>query len=77
MQLPITIYCDNIGAVFLVNNYEGKRTKYLDTQYHFVREYITDGVITVKFVWSEDNYTDTFTKNVSGTLKEKLTSYVK
>ena len=34
--LPIRVLCDNMGAVFLSNNYDGKRTKYLETQYHFV-----------------------------------------
>ena len=76
VTLPITILCDNMGAVFLSNNYEGKRTKYLDTQYHFVREYVDNKTVMVKFVRSEDNYADLFTKNVRSDLHRKFTEYM-
>ena len=65
-----------MGAVFLSNNYEGKRTKYLDTQYHFVREYVDNKTVMVKFVRSEDNYADLFTKNVRSDLHRKFTEYM-
>ena len=53
-----------MGALFLSKNYERKRTKYLDIRYHFVREYVHEGVFTVIFVPTEENKEDPFTKNV-------------
>ena len=76
VTLPIKILCDNMGAVFLSNNYEGKRTKYLETQYHFVREYVEKDTVAVKFVRSSENYADIFTKNVGADVHRQLTDYL-
>ena len=76
VTLPIKILCDNMGAVFLSNNYEGKRTKYLETQYHFVREYVEKDTLAVKFVRSSENYADIFTKNVGADVHRQLTDYL-
>ena len=37
----------------------------MDTRYHFVRNYIEDGILKVVFVRSEDNDADIFTKNTT------------
>ena len=74
-KLPIVIICDNISAVFLSKNNEGKRTKYLDTQYHFVREYVENGTVVVVFVRSEDNRADPFTKNVTEVVYRRHSEY--
>jgi hypothetical protein len=38
VELPIIIRVDNVGAIFLGNNYSvGQRTKHIDTRTHFVR----------------------------------------
>ena len=65
-----------MGAVFLSNNYEGKRTKYLETQYHFVREYVEKKTVAVMFVRSSQNYADIFTKNVGSDIHKSLTNYL-
>ena len=66
LEYPITVNVDNIGAVYLSKNATtGSRTKHIDTRYHFVREYIEDGIIKVQFVRSEANDADIFTKNVN------------
>ncbi len=45
---PIEFKVDNIGAVYLSKNATtGNRTKYIDTRYHFVRNYIEYGIIKV------------------------------
>ena len=36
----------------------------MDTRYHFIREYVEDGVVLVVFVASEENKADPFTKNL-------------
>ena len=66
LTYPITVNVDNIGAVYLSKNATtGSRTKHIDTRYHFVREYIEDGIVKVQFVRSEDNHADIFTKNLN------------
>ena len=66
VQLPIIVRVDNIGAIYLSGNASSStRTKHIDTRYHFVKDYIEDGIVKIKFVKSEDNDTDLFTKNLS------------
>jgi len=66
LEYPITVNVDNIGAVYLTKNATtGSRTKHIDTRYHFVREYIEDGIVKVQFVRSEENHADIFTKNLN------------
>lgn len=72
INYPIEVNVDNIGAVYLSQNATtGNRTKHIDTRYHFVREYIEDGVVKVVFVRSENNDADIFTKNLNGETFEK------
>jgi hypothetical protein len=66
LTFPIKIKVDNVGAIYLANNYStSQRTKHIDIRTHFVREYIEDGIVKVVFVKSEDNDADIFTKNTS------------
>jgi hypothetical protein len=67
VKRPITVRVDNIGAIYLANNQTtSQRTKHVDVRYHFVREYIEDGLIKIIFVKSKDNDADIFTKNLDG-----------
>jgi hypothetical protein len=69
VELPIHIYIDNVGAMFLANNSTtGQRTKHIDTRYHYVRGLINDKIVTVEFIPTKDNEADIFTKNVGGEL---------
>ena len=55
IQLPIRVHVDNIGAIFLAENQNSSdRTKHVDNRYHFVRQYIKDGTVLIKFVRSFD-----------------------
>ena len=66
VHLPITVMCDNVGAIFIAHNSKNSgRTKNINIKYHFIREYIIDGIVQVQFVRSKDNLADPFTKNVS------------
>lgn len=66
IEYPIKIRCDNVGAIFISNNYTtGLRTKHIDTRAHFIREFIEDEIITVEFIRSGENDADIFTKNTS------------
>ena len=75
IEYPITIYCDNIGVIYLAYNAKiSNRTKHVDTRTHFVHHYVEDGTIKIKFVRSEDNDADIFTKNANESTYEKHTS---
>jgi len=64
IELPITIKVDNAGAIFLANNRAlGQRTKHVDTRYHFVRNYVEDGILKIVYVKGVDNDADIMTKN--------------
>jgi hypothetical protein len=62
-KAPLTISCDNQGAIALAkdNKFHG-RTKHIDLRYHFIREAVEDGKINVKYVPTDDNVSDIFTK---------------
>ena len=66
LEYPIEVNVDNIGAVYLSKNATtSNRTKHIDTRYHFVREYVEDGILKIVFVRSERNDADIFTKNLN------------
>merc|ERR1711981_940340 len=64
-RLPIVVYVDNTGAAYIAENYTGKRTKHIGTRYHFVRDYVQNGLIKIRFITSEENTADIFTKNTA------------
>ena len=72
VELPITVHVDNVGAIWLSNNRNtGDRTKHIDIRRAFVKEYQEDGKIIIKFVKSEDNEADIFTKNTSSIIFQR------
>ena len=72
VELPITVHVDNLGAIWLSNNRNtGDGTKHTDIRTSFVKEYQEDGKIMIKFVKSEDNEADIFTKNTSNIIFQK------
>ena len=40
------------------------KIKHINVRYHFIREYVVDGMVGIVFVPSEENDLDIFTKNV-------------
>ena len=69
VELPITVYVDNVGAIWLSNNRTtSDRTKHIDIRTSFVKEYQEDWRIIIKFVKSEDNEADIFTKNTTNVI---------
>ena len=66
LELPMMLRMDNTGAIYLANNQStGPRTKHIDIRVHYVRDLISEGIIKTKFVKSEDNTADIFTKNTN------------
>ena len=69
VELPITVYVDNVGAIWLSNNRTtSDRTKHIDIRTSLLKEYQEDGKIIIKFVKSEDNEADIFTKNTTNVI---------
>ena len=48
------------------NESAGQKTKHIDVWYHYVQEYVEDGIMKIMFVKSADNIADIFTKNTNG-----------
>ena len=69
VELPITVHLDNVGAIWLSNNCTtSDKTKHIDIRTSFVKEYQEDGKIIIKFVKSEENEADIFTKNTTNVI---------
>jgi hypothetical protein len=65
VKYPVTVHVDNIGAIFMSENVSAmKQTHHVHTRYRFVYEEVEDGRIIVRFVKTEDNMADPYTKNV-------------
>jgi hypothetical protein len=74
VNLPIVVKTDNIGAIFMSEYAStGFYTWHVDTSFHFVREFIEDGFMKIKFVRSIEKYLDLFTKNVNQEMYAKHT----
>ena len=72
VELPITVHVDNVGSIWLSNNRNtGDRTKHKDIRTSIVKEHQEDGKIIIKFVKSEDNEADVFTKNTTNIIFQK------
>ena len=79
VEMPITVYVDNVGTIWLSNNRTtSDRMKHIVIRTSFVEEYQEDGKIIIKFVKSEDNEADIYTKNTTNLIfqrhQQKLTS---
>jgi len=76
-QSPLIVFCDNLSATYLsVNTIRHSRSKYVEIDIHFVRHYVTNGVLHVWFVSIKDQLVDILTKPLSSLrfsmLKNKL-----
>ena len=49
------------------------RTKHIDLRYHFIHEAVEDGKIQVKYIPTDDNISDIFTKPL---LRPKSTKFM-
>ncbi|KAK2981153.1 hypothetical protein RJ640_013475 [Escallonia rubra] len=69
------ISVNNKSAITLAKNpVFHDRSKHIDTRYHFIRESIAKKEVQVKFVKSEDQVADIFTKPLNREVFEKLQS---
>lgn len=60
------LWCDNLGATYLsANPIFHARTKHIEVYFHFVRERVAQKLLEVRFVSTNDQVADGFTKPLS------------
>jgi hypothetical protein len=60
---------DNQGSIFIGSNpVQERRTKHINIRYHYIRECIENGDISVVFIEGKENPADMYTKNLGTTL---------
>ncbi|KAL4569482.1 hypothetical protein LXL04_025120 [Taraxacum kok-saghyz] len=67
LQIPIpaapNLWCDNLGATYLsANPVFHARTNHVEVDFHFVREKVAEGRLSVQFISTHDQIADVFTK---------------
>lgn len=66
-QERVSLMCDSQSAIHLAKNQvHHARTKHIDVRYHFVRDVIEEGRISLAKVHTDENSADMLTKVVSG-----------
>ena len=55
---------DNAGCISMANNFECKRYRHIDTRikYHFIREFVTNGILKIQYVPTDEQVADILTK---------------
>ena len=68
-----TLWCDNLGATFLTANpMFHARMKHIEIDFHFVREKVSAGALKVRFISSQDQLADIFTKALARDAFDRL-----
>nr|GEX70853.1 ribonuclease H-like domain-containing protein [Tanacetum cinerariifolium] len=59
------VYCDNVSAIYMsVNPVQHQRTKHIEIDIHFIRDFVASGEVHVIHVPSRFQYADIFTKGL-------------
>ncbi|CAH9136574.1 unnamed protein product, partial [Cuscuta epithymum] len=63
---PVKLFCDNVSASYLsMNPIQHARSKHISIDYHFVRERVSHGDLVVRYVPTQFQLADIFTKCLS------------
>ena len=64
----LTLYADNKPSISTIENAKiSKGNKHIARRYHFVKGYVTSGDIDIKYVPTEENLADIYTKPLDQT----------
>jgi hypothetical protein len=70
---PIPIHCDNTSAISVSKNIVfHSKTKHIPIKYHFLREHVTNIVVSLHYIPSKDQIVDIFTKPLAKSQFEYL-----
>ena len=65
IRQPFPLYCDNQGAIQLsANNVHHKRTKHIDLRHHFIRQMVSEELVKITYVETDNMLADIFTKSL-------------
>ena len=57
------MYCDNTSAIKIAeNSVQHSRTKHINVRYHFIREHVENGTVTLHYVPTDRQIADILTK---------------
>lgn len=62
---PVYVYEDNQSCIKMASTLETKRTKHIDIKHHFVRDCVSQGLISLNYVPSAEQIADILTKPLS------------
>ena len=76
-NLNFHMNCDNQGTIALAKNpIKQQRTKHVDIKYHFIRDEILKGAVSMSYIPTEDNLADIFTKPLSSIKLRKFMRHI-
>jgi len=62
---PTEIWCDNKATIAMTKNpVFHSRTKHIDTRYHFIRDLVAGGIISLEFCGTNKQTADVLTKSL-------------
>ncbi|KAG6520057.1 hypothetical protein ZIOFF_017087 [Zingiber officinale] len=77
-EAPTTIFCDNNSTIAMTKNpVFHARTKHIELRHHFIRDLVSDKKIQLKFINTNEQLADDFTKAVSSGKIEQLRNHVR
>lgn len=72
---PVALHCDNQAAIQIASNpVFHERTKHIEIDYHLIRNLVTEGVVAIKFVSSNSQLANLFTKALNSSLMQSMSS---
>jgi hypothetical protein len=76
-DIPTALFCDSNAAIDVAYNPKlNDRSKHIDVAYHFTREQIDKGNVSVMYVPSEQNLADICTKGMTRYVNDHLCSKI-
>ena len=72
-QDTMCVFCDNTRAINLFKNLvQYSKSKHIEIRYHFIRDLVEDKVVWLKFIHTDNQKADIFTKPLDGPRFESL-----